>query len=65
MCDLMLLYAIAYSQNDMNMQALQSMTAKCMEIEDELGKRMGECTQVVVGSSGRVTIPVTRMQEVW
>ena len=27
------------SQSDMNMQALQSMTAKCMEIEDELGKR--------------------------
>ena len=25
----------------MNMKALQSMTAKCMEIEDELGEREG------------------------
>ena len=32
---------VLYSQSDMNMQALQSMTAKCMEIEDELGEREG------------------------
>ena len=34
----MCLCIVLFSQNDMNMQALQSMTAKCMEIEDELGE---------------------------